>query len=73
MANTDKIKIQINMNADMVRKIDAFAKSIGMNRSSICQYWIGQGYRQQETQSNMFENMSQAISNDIKRALSEQE
>lgn len=37
------MRIQVILNDDLVKHIDEYAKSIGMSRSSICAYFIGQG------------------------------
>ena len=37
------MKVQINLNDDLVKKIDDFAKQIGMTRSALCATWIGYG------------------------------
>lgn len=36
------MKVQITLNDKLVEKIDSYAAAIGMTRSSICAYWIGQ-------------------------------
>ena len=36
------MKVQITLNDKLVEKIDKYAAAIGMTRSSICAYWIGQ-------------------------------
>lgn len=37
------MRIQVNVNDDLVEELDAYAKSVGMSRSSLCAYFIGQG------------------------------
>lgn len=37
------MKLQVNVNDDLVKEIDDYAKAIGMSRSSLCAYFIGQG------------------------------
>lgn len=36
------MKVQVNLNDDIVKKIDQYAKSIGVSRSAVCAIWIGQ-------------------------------
>lgn len=36
------MKVQITLNDKLVEKIDQYAAAIGMTRSGICAYWIGQ-------------------------------
>lgn len=37
------MKLQVNVNDDLVKEIDKYAKAIGMTRSALCAYFIGQG------------------------------
>lgn len=39
----DFMKVQVNVNDDMVKKIDQYAKAMGVSRSSLCAMFIGQG------------------------------
>ena len=36
------MRVQINLNDDIVRKIDEYAAAIGQSRSAVCAMWIGQ-------------------------------
>ena len=52
------MKVQVQLNDDLVAKIDLMAKSIGTSRSSLCAVWIGQtvyGY------DKLFEQTNDAI------------
>lgn len=35
------VKVQVNLNDDVVKKIDSYAKAIGVSRSAVCAMWIG--------------------------------
>lgn len=37
------MKVQVNLNDDLVKEIDRYAKMIGVTRSSLCAVYIGQG------------------------------
>ena len=39
----DIIRIQVNISDKLVSEIDEYAKAVGMTRSSLCAYFIGQG------------------------------
>ena len=52
LKRVEKIKVQINLNADMVEKIDKYADKIGMTRSGLCSYWIGQGFMSMDLMIN---------------------
>ena len=36
------MRIQVNVSDEMVTKIDAYAKMLGVSRSALCSMWIGQ-------------------------------
>ena len=36
------MRVQVNLNDNIVKQIDEYAAAIGMNRSQCCAYWIGQ-------------------------------
>lgn len=37
------MRLQVNVNDDVVKEIDKYANAFGMTRSSLCSYFIGQG------------------------------
>ena len=37
------MKLQVNVNAELVAKIDSYAKMLGVSRSALCAVFIGQG------------------------------
>ena len=37
------MRLQITINDEIVKKIDKYAKLIGVSRSAMCATWIGQG------------------------------
>lgn len=37
------MRLQITVNDDLVKKIDKYAKMVGISRSAMCALWIGQG------------------------------
>ncbi len=37
------MRIQVNLNENMVISIDKYAKLLGVSRSSLCAIWISQG------------------------------
>lgn len=37
------MKLQVNVNDELVKEIDEYAKAFGMSRSALCCYFIGQG------------------------------
>lgn len=43
MARSNTIKVQVSLNPDLIAQIDEYAKAIGMSRSALCGFFIGQG------------------------------
>lgn len=37
------MRVQVNVNDELVKELDIYAKSVGMSRSGLCAYFIGQG------------------------------
>lgn len=37
------MRVQVNVDDEMVKKIDAYAKKMGVTRSALCSVFIGQG------------------------------
>lgn len=54
---TDRIKLQIGMPVEMIERIDKIADEMGMTRSQLCAYFIGNGVRQTELQSSAISTM----------------
>lgn len=39
-----KIKVQVNLDENLVRKIDEYANCVGVSRSAVCAIWIARGF-----------------------------
>lgn len=37
------MKIQVNISDDLVKRVDEYAKTMGVSRSALCAVFIGQG------------------------------
>ena len=65
------MKVQITLNDDLVKKIDQYAAAIGMSRSAVCAYWIGQSALGLETATHTLEKLgvdvAQALQEDRRR------
>lgn len=61
------MRIQINLNEDLVRKIDEYAAAIGQSRSAVCAVWIGQSVLGIETATKTLESYGV----DVAKALTE--
>ena len=55
------MKVQININDDIVKRIDEYAKSLGISRSACCAMWLGQAVQSVEKQNKMLEKTGLSI------------
>lgn len=37
------MKVQVNVSDELVKQLDEYAKAVGLSRSALCGYFIGQG------------------------------
>ena len=68
------MKVQVNLSDEMVSRVDKHAKNIGMSRSSLCAYLIGQGIVNMDTAYSLVENMGSTLieqidKNELKKEL----
>lgn len=65
------MRVQINLNEELVKRIDAYAAAIGQNRSSVCAMWIGQAAlgieKATETLEKMGVDVAKALAEDKRR------
>ena len=55
------MRVQVNLSDDLVVKIDRFAEQIGLSRSAVCAYWIGQSFSGIETGKSLVEDNLEAL------------
>lgn len=60
------MKVQVNLNDDIVRKIDEYAKAIGISRSAVCAMWIGQSVLGVEKATEALQNMGVDVAKNLK-------
>ena len=62
------MKVQVNLNDDIVKKIDAYAGAIGVSRSAVCAMWIGNAVlgldKATETLQRMSDGMVDAVTDE---------
>ena len=51
------MRVEINLNPDLVKKIDEYAAAIGQSRSAVCAVWIGQSVLGIEKASQAIQSM----------------
>jgi len=64
------MRIQINLSDEMVGKVDAYATIMGMSRSSLCAYFIGQSIMGLDRANNTITQFGESV---VEMMKSEQE
>lgn len=62
------MKVQVNLNDDIVKKIDQYAKSIGVSRSAVCAIWIGQAVLGVDKATEILQNVGNDVAKTIAKA-----
>lgn len=52
------MKVQVNVNDEMVKRIDILAQSMGVSRSALCSIFIGQGMLQFDKSDEIMQEIS---------------
>lgn len=68
-----KTKLQVTVPDEMVERIDKIASEMGMTRSQLCAYFIGNSVRQTEMQTNAIASLSTALAPVLEKALKEEQ
>lgn len=55
------MRAQINLSDEMVNKLDMYAKVLGMSRSALCAYFIGQGVMGLDKANDTIASIGQSI------------
>lgn len=63
-----KQRITITVSDESVEKLSHYGKKMGMNRSALCAYLVGQGLMGLDRANSMFDKVSESMSDEIKRA-----
>lgn len=58
------MRIQVIINDDMVKRIDNYAKKIGVSRSSLCAIFIGQGIMGFDKANELINDNAEKLLND---------
>jgi len=62
------MKVQVHLNDDIVKKIDQYAKSIGVSRSAVCALWIGQAVLGIDKATEILQNVGNDVAKTIAQA-----
>lgn len=63
-----KQRITITVSDESVEKLSYYGEKMGMNRSALCAYLVGQGLMGLDRANSMFNKVSESMSDEIKRA-----
>lgn len=63
-----KQRITITVSDESVEKLSYYGEKMGMNRSALCAYLVGQGLMGLDRASFMLDKVSESMSDEIKRA-----
>lgn len=55
------MRVQVNISDELVKKIDDYAKMMGVSRSALCSVWIGQSVMSYDKSLMMIEQMGDKI------------
>lgn len=59
------MRVQVNLSDEMVKKVDGYAKAMGVTRSGLCATLIGQGIMTYDKSMNILENVGNKIGEKI--------
>lgn len=60
------MRCQVNLSDNMVSKVDAYAKDMGVSRSALCSILIGQGIMSFEKANSVVESMKPELLDVVK-------
>lgn len=55
------MRVQVNMSDEMVKKIDDYAKTMGVSRSALCSMFIGEGVLGFDKSLSLLEEQSKGL------------
>lgn len=60
------MRVQVNLSDDLVKKIDGYAKVMGVSRSALCSVWIGQSAMSYEQSFAIVQQMGDKLEQALK-------
>ena len=63
-----KQRITITVSDESVDKLAFYGEKMGMNRSALCAYLVGQGLMGLDRANSMFDKVSESMAEEMKRA-----
>lgn len=63
------MRVQVNVSDDLVKKIDEYAKVMGVSRSALCSVWIGQSAMSYEQSLSIVKQMGDRFGDKLEQAL----
>lgn len=66
-----KQRITITVSDESVEKLSYYGEKMGMNRSSLCAYFVGQGLLSMDKAYSLIDRVASDMSEEMKKALAE--
>lgn len=57
------MRVQVNLSDEMVKRVDDYADKIGVTRSALCGFFIGQGILGYDNASTVLDSIAIALKN----------
>lgn len=65
----NKGRITITCSGEQIAKLDAYSNKMGMNRSALCAYFIGQGLLGMDKAFGVMDKVTESMTDEMKKAL----
>lgn len=59
------LRVQVNLSYEMVARTDFYAKKLGVTRSSLCAFFIGQGVMAYDKSFDVLSNAGEQVVNSL--------
>lgn len=66
-----KQRITITVSDESVEKLAMYGKKMGMNRSALCAYLVGQGLMGLDSVNSTFDRVADSVSDEMRKALAD--
>lgn len=66
-----KQRITITVSDESVDKLAVYGEKMGMNRSALCAYLVGQGLMGLDSSTSMLNRITESLADEMKKAIAE--
>ncbi len=63
------MRVQVNLSDDMVKKIDGYAKQLGVSRSALCSMFIGQACLSYDKAYDAFSGVTDSFKENLENVI----